>query len=73
MPWREERSVGVLELVVPGERETDALGATQLAALANELPSRRVLRVDLGGEVADLAIHLSEQLTHDMLPKSRLS
>jgi Winged helix-turn-helix DNA-binding len=62
----------VLELVVPGEWETDTLGTTVLTALTNELPTRRVIGVDLGREVADAAIHLSQQLAHDMLLKSRL-
>jgi DNA-binding transcriptional ArsR family regulator len=62
----------VLELVVPGERETDTFGATVVTALANELPARRMMRVDLRREVADLAVHLSEQLAHDTLSESRL-
>jgi len=45
-------------VVVPGERESHTLLATVLAALTNELPSGRVIRVDLGREVADHAIHL---------------
>jgi len=62
----------VLQLVKPGERETDTLGAILLAALTNELPHRGVMRVDLGREVADVAIHLSQQPAHAILPKSRL-
>jgi hypothetical protein len=62
----------VLEFVVPGEWETDTLDASDITALTNELPSRRVTRVDLGRELADAAIHLSQQLAHDMLQKSRL-
>jgi hypothetical protein len=58
MPRREQSDVGVPEVVVPGERESDTLLATVLAALTNELPSGRVIRVDLGREVADHAIHL---------------
>jgi hypothetical protein len=64
--------VGILELVVPGERETDPLGATLLAALANELPTRAVMRVDVGREGADSAIHFSKEPGHDTLLKSRL-
>jgi hypothetical protein len=72
MPTREQHTLSVLELVVPGERETDTLGATVLTALAYELPARRIMRVDLRREVADLAVHLSEQLAHDTLSESRL-
>jgi hypothetical protein len=72
MPGREERKVCELEFVVPGERETDTLGATLLAALTDELPRRRVMRVDAGREIADVAIHLSQRFAHDMLTKSRL-
>ena len=72
MPRREQRNVGVLEFVVPGKRETDSLGATLLAALADELPRRRIARVDPGRQVANVAIHLSQLFAHDMLPKSRL-
>jgi hypothetical protein len=72
MPRREERGVTVPELVVPRERKTDTLGATVHPALTNELPARRVMRVNSGREVADGAIHLSQQLAHDMLPESRL-
>lgn len=59
------------ELVVTGKRETDTLGATVLAALTNELPARRIIWVDLRREVTDLAVHLSEQVAHDTLLKSR--
>jgi DNA-binding MarR family transcriptional regulator len=62
----------VLELVVTGERKTEALGATVLPALTDELPGRRVVRVDRGREVPDGAIHLSQQLAHGTLLKSRL-
>jgi DNA-binding transcriptional ArsR family regulator len=72
MPMREQHTVSVLELVVPGKRETDTLAATVLAALTNELPTRRIIRVDLRREVADLAVHLSEQLGHATLTESRL-
>ena len=72
MPGRKEHTLGVLELVVPGERQPDTLGATLRTALTDELPTRRVLRVDVGREAADPPIHLSQQLAHDMLPKSRL-
>jgi len=73
MPRRKERTVGVLQLVVPWERETDTLGATLLAALTNELPARSALRVDLRREVANPAVHLSEQLAHGMVLKSWLA
>ena len=72
MAGRKEGNAGVLELVVTGERKTEALGATVLAALTDEFPARRVMRVDRGGKVADPAIDLSQQLAHDTLRKSRL-
>ena len=72
MARRKEGNAGVLELVVTGERKTEALGATLLAALTDELPGRRVVRVDRGREVPDGAIHLSQQLGHGTLLKSRL-
>jgi hypothetical protein len=64
--------VGVLELVVSGESEADPFSAIPLAALTDELPGRRVIGVDLRCEVANAAIHLVEQIAHDMLLKSRL-
>src|ERR1044072_369066 len=67
MAMREERSVGVLEVVVPGERKSDALGATRFAAFTDELPAPNLLRVDLGHKVPDVPIHLSEQFAHGML------
>jgi hypothetical protein len=72
MARRKENNAGVLELVVPGERKAEALGATLLAALTDELPGRRVVRIDRGSEVADRAIDLSEQFAHDTLQKSCL-
>jgi hypothetical protein len=72
MAGREEGDTGVLELVVTGERKTEALGATLFAALTDELPGRRVVGVDRGREVPDAAIHLSQQLAHGTLLKSRL-
>jgi hypothetical protein len=58
MSRRQKCDVGVLELVVSGEWETDPFSAILLAALTNERPGRRVIRVDLGCEVANAAIHL---------------
>jgi hypothetical protein len=72
MARRKEGDAGVLELVVTGERKTEALGATLHPTLTDELPGRRVMRVDRGREVPDAAIHLSQQLVHDTLLKSRL-
>jgi len=72
MPGREDCDVGVPELVVSVESQAETLAATLLAALTNELPTRRIPRVDPGREVADAAIHLSKRLAHDTLLKSRL-
>ena len=43
MPRREQRTIGLLERVVPSQRQTDTLATSLLAALAHELPTQRVL------------------------------
>jgi len=43
MAGRKEGGAAVLELVVTGERKTDSFSATLPAALADELPSRRMI------------------------------
>ena len=72
MPRREQRNVGALEFVVVRKWEPDALRAILLAALTDELPRRRVGWVNVGREVTDLAVHLSQQFTHATILKSRL-